>query len=158
MKSNLRRWDELVGTFFGAGLSPVAPGTAGSMAAVALYALLGGTLGLWFWIPFVLALFFLGTLAADKMEQRHGKDPGRVVVDEVVGQVIALLGSPVHWADLLLAFALFRLFDILKPPPVRQAERLPGGLGIMFDDVVAGVIALALMWLARAAGILPLPV
>jgi len=70
------------------------------------------------------------------------KDPQIVVIDEVVGQWITLAGAPrINWRSLLIAFALFRLFDIFKPPPVRNLERLPGGTGIVLDDAAAGVYA-----------------
>ena len=78
-----------------------------------------------------------------------GKDPSKVVVDEAIGQWITLAGATVYnWKSWLAAFLLFRLFDILKPPPVRQAERLPGGLGIVADDVLAGVMAALVLFAA----------
>jgi phosphatidylglycerophosphatase A len=82
------------------------------------------------------------------------KDPGIVVVDEVIGQWIALAGArTLNWETYLAGFLLFRLFDIWKPPPVRQLEALPGGLGINADDVMAGIYAALVLWLAGRAGI-----
>jgi len=81
------------------------------------------------------------------------KDPSQVVIDEVAGQLIALLAAPLNWKYLLASFILFRGFDIVKPPPVRQLERLPGGMGIMMDDVAAGFLALFLGQLLRLTGI-----
>jgi phosphatidylglycerophosphatase A len=83
------------------------------------------------------------------------KDPQFVVIDEVAGQLIALIAVPVSWKSLLLGFILFRGFDITKPPPVRQMEHLPEGIGIVLDDVAAGLYALALMHLALHFGLLP---
>jgi phosphatidylglycerophosphatase A len=83
------------------------------------------------------------------------KDPQFVVIDEVAGQLITLIGAPVSWKSLLLGFILFRGFDIVKPPPVHQLEHLPEGTGIVLDDVGAGLYALACMQLALHFGLLP---
>jgi phosphatidylglycerophosphatase A len=83
------------------------------------------------------------------------KDPQFVVIDEVAGQLITLIAVPVSWKSLLLGFILFRGFDIVKPPPVRQLENLPEGIGIVIDDVGAGLYALALMQIALHFGLLP---
>ena len=92
----------------------------------------------------------LGVPAATIVERESGRtDPGFVVIDEVIGQWIALLGSPADWRHGLIALVLFRLFDITKPFPVRQLERLPGGWGIVFDDVAAGLYALGVASLLR---------
>jgi phosphatidylglycerophosphatase A len=85
----------------------------------------------------------LGVPAATLVERESGRtDPGFVVIDEVAGQWIALVGSPADWRHGLIALVLFRVFDIAKPFPVRRFERLPGGWGIVFDDVAAGLYAL----------------
>lgn len=133
----------LIATWFYCGYAPKAPGTAGSLAAVLIALLLhyyAGVGQLSFAIMAVV-LFPAGVWAADVTAKQVGsKDPQLVVVDEVVGQWITLAGAatlnPYSW---VLAFALFRIFDIWKPPPVRQLERLPGGVGIMADDVMAGI-------------------
>jgi phosphatidylglycerophosphatase A len=83
------------------------------------------------------------------------KDPQFVVIDEVAGQLITLIAVPVSWQSLVLGFILFRGFDIVKPPPVRQLENLPEGTGIVIDDVGAGLYALALMQIALHFGLLP---
>lgn len=75
----------------------------------------------------------------------RSKDPDFVVIDEVAGQLVSLLGVPLSGVSVLTAFVLFRVFDIVKPPPVRQLERLPAGIGIMFDDLAAGLYASALL-------------
>jgi phosphatidylglycerophosphatase A len=98
----------------------------------------------------------VGIPAATRMARSSGlKDPQFVVIDEVAGQLITLIAVPVSWKSLLLGFILFRGFDIVKPPPVRQLEHLPEGTGIVLDDVGAGLYALALMQLALHFGLLP---
>lgn len=131
------------------GLSPVAPGTAGTFAAMVI-------LGVLFQVSpnilhpnslIVLALitFALGTYATDKAIKggafgEDSKDPGKVVIDEFAGYFVACIGAS-SLTHLLIAFFLFRFFDILKPSPVRNVEKLPGAVGIMADDVLAGVYA-----------------
>ena len=106
----------------------------------------------------VALLFVVGAFAAGRAEAALGaKDPSPVIIDEIVGCWVALLGIPPHHASLLFAFVLFRLFDIWKPFPADHAERLPGGWGIMLDDLVAGFYAnlsvrLVSWWLAGLIG------
>jgi phosphatidylglycerophosphatase A len=98
----------------------------------------------------------IGIPAATQLSRATGlKDPQFIVIDEVAGQLIALIFVPVSWKSLLLGFILFRGFDITKPPPVRWLERLPEGVGIVIDDVGAGLYALAVMQLLLHFGILP---
>jgi phosphatidylglycerophosphatase A len=86
----------------------------------------------------------IGIPAATVVARESGReDPGHVVIDEVAGQLFALIAIPADWPHALVGLLLFRIFDILKPPPVRQLERLPAGTGIMLDDVAAGLMALA---------------
>ena len=95
----------------------------------------------------------LGVWAADEAERALGaKDPGAIVVDEVAGMTLSVLALPPTPGVLLAGFLLFRLFDVLKPFPANVAQRLPGGLGVMIDDVIAGLYALALLLVARRAG------
>jgi len=135
----------LVSTWFGCGRSPFAPGTAGSAAAIAMAIALHQYAGLapWHFLLLAALLFLPAVWAADVTAKAYKlKDPGFVVVDEVVGQWVTLAGARMlNWKSYLLAFAMFRLFDIWKPPPVRQLESLPGGLGINADDAMAGVYA-----------------
>ena len=142
----------LLATWFGCGYSPKAPGTAGSLAALAIGILLHKWLGLAGWHFLVLAaVLFLPAVWAAGVTARvkNLKDPQIVVVDEVIGQWIALAGArPLNWKSYLAALALFRLFDIFKPPPVRQLEALPGGLGINADDVMAGIFAALVLFAA----------
>jgi phosphatidylglycerophosphatase A len=139
-------------TWFGCGYSPVAPGTAGSLAALVIGIVLHEYAGFIGWHFLVLAalLFVPATWAATiTADFKKLKDPQIVVVDEVLGQWISLAGArTLNWKSYLAAFALFRLFDIWKPPPVRQLEALPGGLGINLDDVMAGVYAALVLFAA----------
>ncbi len=142
-------WAWLVGTFFGAGFLRPGPGTYGSVATVLLWYGAARLLHPSCW-PLILgtalaaaAVTWIGIPAATIVARESGrKDPGHVVIDEVAGQLIALVAMPADWHYALIALLLFRLFDITKPPPVRQLERLPEGTGIMLDDVAAGLLAL----------------
>lgn len=155
-KSGTTYWAYAVATFFGTGYLKPGPGTWASIAAA-----LSWILAAW-WLHLshtgmllalaagiALALAF-GIPAATIVERESGgHDPGFVVIDEVAGQWIALLFCPADWAHGLIALILFRLFDITKPFPVRRLERLPGGWGIVFDDVGAGLYALVIASLVR---------
>ncbi|HZT29754.1 MAG TPA: phosphatidylglycerophosphatase A [Bryobacteraceae bacterium] len=139
------RLGALLATWFGCGYAPAAPGTAGSAAAVAIAVLLAHYAG---WRPWQFALLCAvgaapGMWAAGETARQRGlKDPGFVVVDEVLGQWLALAGAQtLNWKSYLGAFLLFRLFDIWKPAPVRRLESLPGGVGIVADDLMAGLYA-----------------
>lgn len=133
----------------GLGLLPAAPGTFGTLLALPLYALLYPLPGP-FYAAVVLALLGLGVWLCGRTATALGAtDPGAIVWDEVVGFLITLGLAPIGWVWLILGFGLFRLFDILKPFPLRRLERLPGGWGIMLDDALAGIYAgLALQALA----------
>ncbi len=130
---------QAVATGLFVGYVPLAPGTAGSLLGALLYHLVPGS-ETWVLAPVVLALFGLGVWAAHRTEKETGeRDNPIIVIDEIVGVLVTLafIEKRVIW--LAIGFLLFRLFDILKPPPVRQAERISGGWGVMLDDVVAGV-------------------
>lgn len=133
----------IISTFFGVGFFPGVPGTAASLAAVLLYKLFLWKLGLAGYLGLILVLFAIGVVASDKHSRElNRKDPKRVVIDEVCGQLVVLTLAPVDWVSLFLAFLLFRFLDIAKPFPIKKAENLSGGLGIMADDLVAGIMAL----------------
>ena len=142
----------ILGTWFGCGLAPFAPGTAGSLAALAIAIALHEYAGLaWWHFALLSAAAFLPALWAADVTAKTVKlkDPQIVVIDEVLGQWIALCGARVfNWKSYIAAFALFRLFDIWKPPPARQLEALPGGLGIVADDAMAGVYAALVLFAA----------
>jgi phosphatidylglycerophosphatase A len=147
----MRRFALLVSSFGYAGRFPVAPGTAGSAAALPVFALvrLAGSPALEAAVLIVLAA--LGVWSATLTERQLGvTDPGVVVIDEVVGMLATLAFMPLGWRGVLVGFLLFRLFDIIKPYPCGQAERLPGGWGIMADDVLAGVYANVVLRVACA--------
>jgi phosphatidylglycerophosphatase A len=143
---------DLISTWFGCGRSPFAPGTAGSAAALVIAIALHEYAGFAWWHFLILAavLFYPAVVAATvSSAAANKKDPGFVVVDEVLGQWIALAGArSYNWKSYLAAFALFRLFDIWKPPPVRQLEALPAGLGINADDIMAGIYAALVLFAA----------
>ncbi|MGA3209674.1 MAG: phosphatidylglycerophosphatase A [Terriglobales bacterium] len=152
-------WAWMVATFFGAGFLRPGPGTWGSLAA----------LGLWWygarflpgeWRPMVafaasMITLAVGIPAATRVAQEKGDlDPAFVVIDEFSGQMLAFVAIPLQWKPVLAAFILFRVFDIVKPPPLRRLERIPGGTGIMLDDIGAGLLALVAMHLLLHFGIL----
>jgi len=123
----------VLATWFGAGFFPRAPGTAGSLAAILIAVALQAAFG-WGALEF-------GVLGS--------KDPGIVVIDEVVGQWVTVAGvTAFNWRSWLAAFLIFRLLDIWKPPPVRRLEKLAGGAGIMADDIMAGVYGAVLLYVA----------
>lgn len=149
----------LIATFFGIGRLRPGPGTWASAVTVVLWAALAHTLGPSLRTPVAIALAVLVTLigipAATRVARgSHMKDPQFVVVDEVAGQLVALIAVPFAWKSFLAGFILFRAFDIVKPPPVRQFEAIPEGAGIMLDDIAAGLYALAIVHLLLHFGLL----
>ncbi|MFO7986223.1 MAG: phosphatidylglycerophosphatase A [Desulfatiglandaceae bacterium] len=131
----------ILSTWFGTGLAPVAPGTAGTLAAVPLV-ILAGYLSGWYALLILLVVTVAGIWASHQSRKLLGEeDPGPVVIDEVAGYGLTLFLLPVNWVTLSVGFLLFRFFDILKPWPVNRAERLKGGMGIVMDDLVAGLYA-----------------
>lgn len=152
-------WAAPIATFFGVGRLRPGPGTWGSAAATLLWAAIMSRLNHSLHIPVLIVLAALITLigipAATRVARASGtKDPQFIVIDEVAGQLIALIGAPLAWKSFLAGFILFRAFDILKPAPVRQLERLPEGAGIVLDDVAAGIYALVVMQLLLHWGLL----
>ena len=144
MLSGLKRLSDRlspwIATFFGTGLAPVAPGTFGSLAALPLFLLIR-RLPLKSYLAIIAGLSLVGMKAAHSAEKQWGKDPSRVVIDEVVGMLITLVGRPTGLVPIVAAFLVFRSLDILKPPPVGTLDRrVSGGLGIMADDMAAGLI------------------
>jgi phosphatidylglycerophosphatase A len=149
----------LVATFFGIGRLHPGPGTWGSAATVLLWSAIAYGLAPALRTPVAVVLagfvVLVGIPAATRVARGSGvKDPQFVVIDEVAGQLIALIGVPFGWKTFLAGFILFRGFDILKPPPVRQLEALPEGTGIVVDDVAAGLYAFAVMHLLLHFGVL----
>lgn len=150
-------WAWTLGTWFGSGLSPFAPGTAGTAATLPLVWALAQLPAIGAWNPWVLAaallLFYPSILAATQIELALGKhDPGAVVVDETLGTLLTLAFVPAaalqHWPVYVVAFFLFRLLDIWKPGVIGHSQALPRGWGIVMDDVLAGGLGGALLGLA----------
>ncbi|MCU1304625.1 MAG: phosphatidylglycerophosphatase [Candidatus Sulfotelmatobacter sp.] len=152
-------WATLVGTFLGLGRMRPGPGTWASATTVLLWAALAYYLAPSLRMPVAIGLAALVTLigipAATQIARGSGiKDPQFVVIDEVAGQLVALIAVPLAWKSFLASFILFRVFDIVKPPPVRQLEAIPEGAGIVLDDVAAGLYALVVMHLFLRFGLL----
>ncbi|MBW6483745.1 MAG: phosphatidylglycerophosphatase A [Vicingaceae bacterium] len=137
----------LIVTTFGAGFSPFAPGTAGAIVGCAF---------LWvfnyfhifpthpnpeLFIGLIIVVTLVGIYATNQLEKEWGKDPQKVVIDELIGVWIAMVFIPFTWLNVLIAFGLFRFFDILKPLGIRKMENFKGGIGVMADDVLAGIYA-----------------
>lgn len=137
-----RHLQVFIGSFGYVGFFPIAPGTAGSFAALALYAVVRWVNVSAFELALIAGVFVVGVWAAGGTERALGrKDPGPVVIDEVLGMLVTLALLPWSLAGVLAGFLIFRLFDVVKPYPAGRLERLPGGLGIMADDAMAGVYA-----------------
>jgi len=128
---------QFFGTFFGLGYSKFAPGTVASFAACLLFYFF--EMPIWVAIPAIILLFLLGIRSSDVLETKYEKDASCIVIDEVVGVWIAVLLIPHDWRYFLAALILFRIFDISKTLFIKRAENLKGGLGVMADDVIAGI-------------------
>jgi phosphatidylglycerophosphatase A len=140
-------------TFFGAGYFPKGPGTAGSVAAVLLAwpLMVAGFTNVSFAILAMVSLYPAIRASGIVATESGRKDPQIVVIDEVLGQWLTLGGAVrLNWRSLLLALALFRFFDILKPPPIRFIERIPGGAGIVLDDMMAGVFGALVLFVLQS--------
>lgn len=156
---NAPLWATMVATFFGVGRIKPGPGTWGSLATVILWGLASVRIptGSRAWATIVAAavVTLIGIPAATLVSRACGaKDPQFIVVDEVAGQLVALVAVPLAWKTFLAGFILFRIFDIWKPFPIRRLERLPEGTGIVVDDLGAGIYALVIMHLLLHFGLL----
>ena len=143
-----------LGTWFGCGFVPLAPGTAGTLGAIPLYLLLRphGPLVI---LAVAAVLSLAGVVAATYIvRDKKDDDPQIVVVDEVAGVLVTLAAAPPTWAALATGFVLFRVFDQWKPWPANAAERLPLGWGVVCDDLVAGVYGAAVIGALRVGGVL----
>lgn len=130
----------ILATWFGIGLMPWAPGTFGTVAAIPLVLL--GCLGIGWSIAALVVLTLTAVWAAQRTQELLGRpDPSQVVIDEVAGFLVTLVFLPLSWRSVVMGFILFRFFDVVKPWPVCRAERLKGGVGIVLDDLLAGVYA-----------------
>ncbi len=136
--SQPRFFVRLIATGFFSGYSVFAPGTAGSLVALAIYCALP-PLTARMWCALLVGLFLVGVYASRAGERAWGKDPKYVVIDEFLGFFVTVSLLPQSAFVGIAGFVAFRILDIVKPPPARQAEALPGGLGIVADDVIAGI-------------------
>ena len=132
---------KIFGSAFGLGYAPFAPGTVGSAGAALAYFFIPALHNPLVLMPLILVTTALGVWASSVMEEEYGEDPSQAVIDEVAGQWLAFAFLPVTPFVVLLGFIFFRIFDILKPGPVDSLQNLPGGWGIMADDVLAGIFA-----------------
>lgn len=143
----------IIATGLGSGYSPVAPGTAGTILAVPLYILLTFYLqiSLISYLIFTLIIIIIGSITAQRAGKHFGQvDAGHIVIDEIAGFLVTMTGITLSWPSLLVGFALFRIFDIWKPWPVRYFDRnVANGFGVVMDDVVAGLYALLIMQLLK---------
>ena len=145
-----------IATWFGCGRVPKAPGTAGALGAIPLYllAMCVGRAGV---VAAALVVTAAGVWAASVVvRELKDDDPQVIVADEVAGMLITMIPvRAVSWLGVLLGFALFRLFDVVKPWPVRRFESLPGGWGVVMDDVAAGVLGAVVMAVLQATHVVP---
>lgn len=144
MKINF--FEKIIGSGFYSGYSPIASGTVGSTVGIIIY-LVPGFENLFIIIPATFVLFVYGIFIGTKFEAEYGKDPAQCTVDEVVGTWISLIALPKTIFIIVATFLLWRILDIIKPPPARNLEKLKGGLGIMIDDVISGIYTLIIMHL-----------
>ena len=133
---------KIISSFFGVGYFPLAPGTMASLVVIIIYHFWLTAISWYsFWGIFLL-IFILGVYTSSRHAQELDReDPQCIVIDEVAGQFLVLFRLPSSWPLLIAAFLLFRLFDILKPFPIKRVETFPSGWGIMLDDILAGLYA-----------------
>jgi len=135
MKKNIA---EIIATIFYAGYFPVASGTLGSLIGMAIYYPIKDNIPLYLFVTIIM--FVLGVMSSDVYEKHaKKKDPHEVIIDEVAGVFLVYLFIPFSVKIFVIGFFVYRFFDIIKPPPIRRLEALPGGLGIMTDDTMAGI-------------------
>ena len=139
-------FERIVGSGFYTGYIPVASGTFGSLVAIVIY-IIPGFEQLQIILPSIVILFVYGVFVSSKFEKLYGKDPSQCTVDEVVGTWIALIALPKTVYIISTSFLVWRALDIIKPFPARSSEKLPGGWGIMIDDVIAGFYSLIIVHL-----------
>ena len=139
---------------FGSGLSPKAPGTVGTIVAIPIYLLYSQLALINYFILLILLIFISFYIAGKSAELLGVHDHGGIVIDEICGYLVTMLFAPVNWQAIILGFVFFRVFDIFKPWPIKWLDqRIPGGVGIVVDDLMAGIYALlslqAILWLVK---------
>lgn len=144
----MRFFTYLIATGLGVGYFPAAPGTAGSILTVLVIYFVSPISTLYL-IIVLTVLFLIGIYCSNMVEKEKGEDPSLVVIDEMVGMGVSLLFVPVDWRLFLIAFVLFRIFDIWKPFPIDQSQEMKFGVGVMIDDVIAGIYAVIGVHLIR---------
>ena len=158
----VRAWTtRILATVFGAGYSPIAPGTAGTAVPMAIMIIWRPKLGWyahsWEILAVALAVTLVGVIVSTWGERLWDKeDPGHVCIDEVAGYLVTIAFVPAasELTLLIAGFFAFRMFDIIKPPPARASEKLPGGWGIMIDDIIAGIYSNILLQILATTGLL----
>jgi len=139
-------FEKLIGSGFYTGYVPIASGTFGSLVAIVIY-IIPGFERLEIIIPAIILLFSYGLFVSSKFEKVYGKDPSQCTVDEVVGTWIALIALPKSFLIVFTTFLIWCVLDIIKPFPARSSEKLPGGFGIMIDDVISGFYTVVIVHL-----------
>ena len=139
IRASLDSLKKLIATLFFTGYAPLAPATVGSALVAVIYFFFFSSLEVVEWLIVLTTVFFVGVYTAHGMEREWGKDPGRVVIDEAVGYLVTVAFLPHSLGLAIAGFFIFRILDIAKPLPARQLESLPGGWGIVVDDVIAGI-------------------
>jgi len=133
---------KVISTFFGVGYFPIAPGTLTSLVVILAYKFYLFRLSWSLYLLILFLLFFIGVYTSTKVEsESRKKDPRKIVIDEACGQLLVLFRIGDAWFPILSGFLLFRIFDIVKPYPIKKVETLPSGWGIMMDDIVAAIYA-----------------
>ena len=145
----MNKFSVFITTLFGVGFFPKAPGTAGTFFAMVLYYVLAVVLNINWIIIYTSLLFitFVSVYLIYKAEETLGHDSPKIVIDELIGYFTAVIFLPKTIIVLFLAFIVFRFFDIKKPEPVNVSQKLPGGWGVVIDDVIAGIYTNAVMWI-----------
>jgi len=141
----INKFELFLGSGFLTGYIPIASGTFGSFIATVIYYFVPNFEKPYIIFPVIIIIFFYGIYIAKKFETKYGKDPSQCTIDEFVGTWIALCLLPKKLILIAIAFVIWRLLDIVKPFPAKQAEKVNGGLGIMLDDVISGVYTLIIM-------------
>lgn len=145
----MKKIDIWIATGFGLGYSPIISGTVGTLGGIILFWIFH-RLPWPLYLATLIAFSFLGIWSADRAERVfQKKDSGYIVIDEIVGFLVAVFLIPWKWPLVVMAFFLFRVMDILKPFPLRSAEKLPGGLGVMLDDIGAGIYTNVLLQIVK---------
>jgi phosphatidylglycerophosphatase A len=139
-------FEKLIGSGLYSGFAPVASGTVGSLVAIIIY-LIPGFENLYIIIPITVIFLIYGIFLGSKFEAKYGKDPAQCTIDEFIGTWISLIALPKTIGVITVTFFLWRILDIIKPPPARNLEQLNGGMGIMIDDLVSGIYTLIIMHL-----------